>query len=236
MIVGIHQPEHLPWLGFFHKMYLSDVFVLLDNVQYRKNYFQNRNRIRTSTGSCWITVPVLTEGRSSQLINEVQINQNDRKWQQRIWRSLEQNYSRAPFFAEYGLPLKEIYCGQVWYRLVDLNIELIKRLTEWLGSKTELVVASTLGVAGTSTDLLLAICQRLNATVYLSGRFGADYLDESKFRSAGIRVVYQHFTHPEYRQVYKPFVPQMSVIDLLMNHGRESLKILTGGQDSLALE
>jgi len=227
MLVGIHQPEHLPWLGFFHKIYLSDVFVLLDNVQYRKNYFQNRNRIRTSDGFCWVTVPVLAKNRSSQKIDEVEINQNIKNWQRDIWRTIKQNYTKALSFTRYGPFLEEVYCNNQWSRLVDLNICLIKKLVEWLGIKTKLLIASQLNVEGKSSHLLLDICQKVGATEYLSGKFGRDYLDESKFQAVNIEVIYQDFTHPVYKQVYEPFMPAMSVIDLLMNHGEKSLNILT---------
>lgn len=233
MVVGIHQPEHLPWLGFFHKMYLSDIFVLLDNVQYEKNYFQNRNRIRTSKGFCWTTVPVLTKGRSSQLINEVRINALEREWPQKIWGTLEQNYRKAPFFGDYAPSLTKIYCDRKWDKLVDLNISIINQLAKWQGIKTPLVRASNMGVEGKSTDLLLRICQELKASVYLAGKSGRDYLDESKFTDKNIQVFYQNFVHPVYQQQYSPFMPQMSVIDLLMNHGKESLRIITEGQENL---
>jgi hypothetical protein len=233
MIVGIHQPEHLPWLGFFNKMYLSNIFVLLDNVQYEKNYFQNRNRIRTSKGFCWITVPVLTKGRSSQLIDEVRINPLERDWPQKVWRTLEQNYRKAPFYSDYAPFLKGIYCDQKWEKLVDLNISIIKQLAKWQDIKTPLVRASDMGVEGQSTDLLLRICQKLKASAYLSGKSGRDYLDESKFTEENIQVFHQNFVHPIYQQLYSPFLPQMSVIDLLMNHGKESLRIIIEGQDSL---
>ena len=233
MIVGIHQPEYLPWLGFFHKMYHSNIFVLLDNVQYEKNNFQNRNRLRTSNGFCWITVPVLTKGRSLQLINEVSINPVERDWSQKIWRTLEQNYRKAPLYSDYAPFLKGIYCEQKWEKLVDLNITIINHLVTWLGITTSLVLASNLGVTGKSTDLLLRICQELKASAYLSGKFGRNYLDASKFTEKNIQVFYQNFVHPVYKQQYSPFMPQMSVIDLLMNHGKESLRIITEGQENL---
>jgi len=231
MIISIHQPEHLPWLGFFHKMYLSDIFVLLDNVQYRKNYFQNRNRIKTKEGFSWLTVPVLTKGKSYQLINQVEINYTDNNWQKRIWNSIKQNYSRAPFFADFGPALQKLYCDSHWDKLVDLNSSLIKTVTAWLNIKKDLIFASSLDIEGYSTDLLLKICQKLNADTYLSGKFGKEYLDETKFNNANIKVLYHQFTHPVYEQLYKPFVPEMTAVDILMNHGDKSLNILIEGQD-----
>jgi len=227
-VVAIHQPEHLPWLGFFHKMLSSDVFVLLDNVPFRKNYFQNRNRLRGARGPVWITVPVLTKGRSGQLISQVQINPAERRWGKRLWHTLRQCYGRAPFFAHYGPALEELYCHRQWQLLAELNVALIELLRQWLGIGTRLLRASELPVSGSSTLLLWRICRHLGAGAYLSGSHGPQYLDEGPFRQAGIEVLYQDFRHPRYRQLYEPFIPQMSALDLLMNHGPRSLDILRG--------
>jgi hypothetical protein len=232
MRVAIHQPYHLPWLAFFHKMWMSDVFVLLDNVPYSKNDFQNRNRIRTSgtdKGWCLLTVPVLTKGRFGQRINQVEINKADKAWNRRCWRSIEYSYSQAEYFENYQDFFYDLYTAKSWDKLVDLNVYLIEYLTQVLGMDTELVLASDLGVSGSSTELLLGICQKLGADLYISGRFGRDYLDEAQFHQQGIQVVYQDFQHPEYPQVYEPFVPNMSVIDLVFNCGDKSKEIICPG-------
>jgi len=228
MIVGIHQPEHLPWLGFWNKLYKSDLFVLLDNTQFRKNYFQNRNRIRTANGWTWITVPVFTKGKSTQQIKEVEINNvTDITWQKKHWKTIEQNYIRAPYFNEYKDIFSKFYLKK-WTKLADLNIKFIYTIKEILGIKTEIVLGSSLDVKGERSDLLLDICKKVGATTYLSGRFGKDYLEESKFRIENIKVVYQEFNHPVYNQVFKPFIPEMSIIDLIFNEGDKSVIILQG--------
>jgi hypothetical protein len=233
MNISIHQPEHLPWLGFFHKISLVEVFVLLDIVQYRKQYFQNRNRLRTSNGFIMVTVPVISKNRRDQFIKDVEIDWTDRYWPQRIWESIKHNYNKAPYFGKYGEELRAIYCDTLWNRLADLNITLIKKLSDMLGIKTNFIIASNLNETGKSTDLIIAICQKLNAKLYLSGRFGKNYLEETKFDQAGVELKYHNFYHPIYKQVYDPFLPEMSVIDLLMCHGKDSLKILTTGQEKL---
>ena len=222
----IHQPEHIPWLGFFDKVSQADTVVLLDNVPFRKNYFQNRNKIRTQPGWTWLTVPVLAKGMSSQLIQEVQIN-NAVDWQSKHWKSVTQSYSKAPFFPKYSNFLKQIYDRQ-WTYLVDLNEEIIGHIIHQLGIKVKTIKASILGVTGRGTDLLLQICQKLNTGIYLSGISGKDYLEESKFTGQGIKVIYQEFYHPIYRQMYEPFLPGISTIDLLFNQGDKSLDILKG--------
>jgi len=175
MIVTIHQPEHLPWLGFFCKMAQSDLFVVLDTVQYEKNYFQNRNRIRSNsaaTGLTWITVPVLTRGRSHQSIKEVRIDNNNRRWGEKVWQSIRHNYVRAPYFEHYADFIRETYTNGAWDLLVDLNLHIIRHLKDELGIATPLVQASELKAKGSQTELLLAICQELGATRYLSGPGG----------------------------------------------------------------
>ncbi|MFC1951532.1 WbqC family protein [Chloroflexota bacterium] len=226
MILTVHQPEHMPWLGFFDKVWQADVVVLLDNVPFRKNYFQNRNKIRTQQGWTWLTVPVLAKGMSSQLIQEVQINRAV-DWQNKHWKSFTQSYSKAPFFPKYSNFLKQIYDKQ-WAYLADLNEEIIGHMIHKLGIKVKTIRASILGVTGRKTDLLIQICQKLNADIYLSGISGKDYIEESKFTEQGISVIYHEFYHPIYKQLYEPFIPCMSIIDLLVNHGDKSLDILKG--------
>ncbi|MDI6736711.1 MAG: WbqC family protein [bacterium] len=228
MKIAIHQPEHLPWLGFWDKIYKCDIFVLLDNTQFRKNYFQNRNRIRTVNGWTWLTVPVFTKDKSVQLINEVEINNvTDVKWQKKHWKTIEQNYQKTPYFNKYKDIFSEFYVKN-WTKLVNLNISIIYAIKEILGIKTEVVIGSSLDVTGERSDLLLDICKKLGATTYLSGRFGKDYLEIEKFKKENIKVVFQEFNHPVYNQVVKPFIPEMSIIDLIFNEGTKSLTILQG--------
>jgi hypothetical protein len=234
MKVAIHQPEHLPWLGFFHKMSMSDIFVLLDNVPYSKNDFQNRNRIRTrgtEEGWCWLTVPALTKGKFGQKINQVEIN-NVSAWKKKCWKSIIYNYSQSKYFQYYQSFFHDLYHAKNWSKLVDLNVSIIKQLVQFLDMDAELVLSSGLGVSGNGTELLIRICQQLSADMYISGKFGKDYLDEAKFRQQGIHVVYQDCQHPKYPQVYEPFIPNMSVIDLLFNCGDKSKDIIVSSGDS----
>ncbi len=198
--------------------------MLLDSVQFRKNYFQNRNRIRTSDGWVWITVPVLTAGRASQGIAGVEIN-NAVDWRGKIRRSLSLHYGRAPHFAALQRPLFEIL-DRPWERLADLNIAVIAWLSEALGIRRRMVRSSEVGAVGAKSELLLDICRRIGASEYISGISGRTYLDESLFTGAGIVVQYQEFHHPVYRQCYEPFVPCMSALDLLFTHGPEAGPLL----------
>lgn len=230
MLLTIHQPEHLPWLGFFHKAAQADLFVLLDNVQYRHKYFQNRNRIRSQDGECWINVPVRLKGLGHQLINDVQINTNQARWREKCWRSISLNYRKAEYFDRHAGFFETVY-SRPWESLIDLNLELIRYLFGALGISTPLVLASELGASGTGPSLILDLVRKTGADTYLSGVSGIAGQgkdSEVEFNRHGIEVRYQHFLHPVYDQMYKPFIPCLSVVDLLFNHGPGSRDILMG--------
>ena len=227
MIVTIHQPEHMPWLGFFDKVRQADTVVLLDNVQFRKNYFQNRNKIRTQNGWAWITAPIVKAGHDL-LINEVKIAPEN-KWKIENWNLINSAYQKAPYFKKYGEDTRKIYLND-WERLCDLNIALINYFLKILGIERNVAIASKLGIqpGKGGTEVNLNICREMDADIYLSGISGKDYLEESKFTGQGIKVIYQEFYHPIYKQLYEPFLPGMSIIDLLFNHGDKSPDILKG--------
>jgi hypothetical protein len=228
MIVTVHQPEHLPWLGFFHKMSQADLMVLLDTTQFAKDDFQNRNRIKTERGPVWLTVPVYKKGRSEQRILDVEIC-NERNWRHRTWSLIEQSYRRAPCFCAHRDFFQALYARE-WTRLVDLNVRVIEYLAQQLGLGCRILRASDLGIAERGgTEVNLAISRRLGAAAYLSGRMGRDYLDEKSFAEAGIEVRYQDFQHPTYPQQWGGFVSHLSALDLLFNCGEVSLEILCGG-------
>ena len=224
MRVTVHQPEHIPWPGFFHKIARADVFVVLDNVQFRKNYFQNRNKIRTPDGWAWITVPV--HHSLHTLLQDVQISADER-WKKKWLDSLYHAYCKAPYFDEYFPGLKNIINEPI-SSLSALNLSLIRELCRLLGIKTRFVLASGLGASGQGSELILSLCKKVNAKVYLSGVSGKDYLKLDDFSSAGIQVEFQEFHHPIYRQMHLPFMPCMSIVDLLFNYGKESLQIING--------
>lgn len=228
MRVGIHQPMYLPWLGLFDRIYRCDIFVLLDNVPYSKNYYLNRNKIKTPNGWAWLTVPVLTSGKFGQLIKDVQID-NSTGWREKHLKNLFFNYKKAPFFDAYRKPLEEIYQRE-WIYLAELAEELLNFVLESLGIKTPLVKASDLEVQGKKEELLLNICKKLHADEYLSGPDGRNYLNPQLWKESNIKVIFHEYQHPEYPQLYGKFIPNLSIIDLLFNCGTESLKILTQNQ------
>lgn len=217
-VVSIHQPNYLPGLTYFAKMAQCDVFVLLDTVEYSKNNWTNRNRIKGPHGAQWLTVPVLTSGRSDQTIREVETKESA-QWESKHWRALQTNYGGAPCFADYELQLRPIYERQ-WPMLVEINEHLIRLIAGWLDITTELIQASELAeIRGESTSLLVSICQAVDADVYLSGPGGRKYLETKQFRNAGIQLRFHAFEHPTYAQLFGDFIPNLSVIDLLFNEG-----------------
>ncbi|OGS24820.1 MAG: hypothetical protein A2297_07425 [Elusimicrobia bacterium RIFOXYB2_FULL_48_7] len=226
MIVSVHQPQYLPWIGYFHKIAKSDLFVYLDDVQYKKREFQNRNRIRTKTEWQWLTVPVITKERFLQKISEVELD-NTSRWQEKHWNSIKINYSHAPFFKDYREDFENIY-SRKHDRLAGLNIEITAYLLKCFGISTPVKLESEFGLPGASTERIVNICKKLGADTYFSGAGGKDYMDETLFEKENIKLVYQDFKHPVYKQAYPGFEPYMSAIDLLFNCGPESPKIIKG--------
>jgi len=222
MIVAIHQPQYLPWIGYFDKIDCADVFVLLDNVQYKKNEWQNRNRIKTSQGWQWITVPVLY--KYPEKINEVKIN-NTVDWRKKHLNALTYNYSKAPFFEKHRRFLEKTFSTN-WEFLVEINTHVIQYLINALGIDKKIVLASSLRLREGPTDRLVDICKHVQADTYLSGKDGAKYMNLDAFAQAKIKVIFQDFRHPIYPQLYEPFEPLMSIVDLLFNHNHNSLKII----------
>ena len=221
MIVAVHQPQYLPWLGYFDKIDKADIFCFLDTVQFKKNEWQNRNRIKSANGWQWLTTPVLY--RFPQKINTVRIN-NATNWKKKHRQALITNYGKAPFFDEL-FPFFEGIFSQEWEFLADLNINLVQKLLEMLNLGTKATVrASEFQLSDEPTDRLIDICKSVGGETYFAGRGGAEYMDLERFRERGIRVIVQDFKHPVYPQLFGDFQSHLSIIDLLFNCGPDSLQ------------
>lgn len=219
MIVSIHQPAYLPWLGYFDKIARADLFIWLDNVQFQKNSFQNRNKILTKDGPVWLTVPVRTSGVLYETpLKEVEID-NGRNWRAKHLASIRMNYNKAPNFTDYFPGLARFY-EREWPTLDRLCWEMLAHFNALLGVKTPIRRASELNAAGAKSDLILDLCRKAGATTYLSGALGRDYLDLASFAKAGIAIEFQDYKHPSYHQVYPGFVSALAVVDVLMNEVR----------------
>ncbi len=226
MIIGILQPGYLPWLGFFEQIYRCDVFVLYDDVQYDKEGWRNRNRIKTVNGVQWLTVPVLVRFSDRPLITDIRIN-NEVNWRKKHLSSIKQSYGKAPFFKDYNGVFEEAY-SRDWDFLIDLDLWLIMKLAECLGiGEKKILRSSDLPVQGERIERLIHLCKHFGADTFYEGAAGRNYIDRGAFLKQGVRVEFQDYDHPVYCQLYGEFVSHLSVIDLLFNHGRESLSILT---------
>jgi hypothetical protein len=225
-ILAAHQPQYLPWLGYFDKMDQADVFVLLENVQFKKNEWQNRNRIRTAVGWQWLTVPV--RHCFPQTIAEVEIDDRT-AWTRKHLQALKQNYGRAPH-VDALMPQLEAALESPGSHLAPLNIGLIDLVTGVLGIDTPTVLGSDVPAREEPNARLIDLCRALQADIYLSGAGAHEYLDVDAFAAAGIEVRFQAFEHPVYAQRYQPFEPFLSVVDLVMNCGGESLSIIRSGR------
>ncbi len=214
--VAIHQPNYLPYLGFFHKLSLVDTFVLYDTAQFSKNDFHNRNRIKTPSGTAWLTVPVSRP--ALRPIREVRISAAT-SWADRHLKSIEANYSRAAYFVSYRDELRIVF-KKSWLFLAELNESLIRMLAKAWDFPVRFVRASEcLGVTeeASRSSRLVELVRAVGGDEYVSGPGGLDYVDPTVFGGVGLRL--QVFRHAEYRQLWGPFLPSMSAIDLLLNEG-----------------
>jgi hypothetical protein len=223
MRIAIHQPHYLPWLGYVAKWAAADLLVLLDTVQYEKNGFQNRNRVKTRGGARWLTVPV--QARLGMAIHDVPIADADR-WARRHFTTIAHAYAQAPHFGRVRDALRELYETR-WTDLRSVALASMRVIARGLGIRTPVRLASELGVtAGDPTRRLVELCRAVGGTTYLAGRDATKYLDRTAFRDAGIDVVQQRYEHPEYAQLHGSFVPFLSALDILLVHGDDALRII----------
>ncbi len=230
MIVAAHQPHYMPWLGYLDKMAKADLFVVMDDLQYEAQNYQNRQRIKLHSGAQWLTVP-LERGTQSDRICDKQIDNSGstrQHWQRRSWLTLEINYRRAPFWKQYADDLYAVY-AQPWVSLLELDMKMLELARRWLDIRTPMIRASRLKLTGQKTDRLIDLCQKVGARCYLSGGGGSTgYLDVERMGRAGIGVIWQHFEHPHYPQRYPEvgFVSHLGFVDLLLNCGKASRELL----------
>jgi hypothetical protein len=226
MRVGIHQLHYLPWLRYLHKIMRCDVFVILDNIQFNKNGWQNRNRIKGAAGPVLLTVPVHAPYQAS--LDAVGID-TTHAWRRKHWNTIDQAYRKAPFFSQYAPRLEEIYAKE-WHRLNDLNAAMLDLYFTALAIPTRIVYASTLGVPGEATDRLINLMRAVGGTRYYSGAYALQaYLDENRLRDENIALDLQEWASPVYPQLHGDYVPDLSIVDLLMNCGPESRAVLERG-------
>ena len=224
-VVAIHQPNFLPWLGFFDKLARADVFVLLDSVQFPRSghgEWMNRVRVLVQGEARWATVPIRRRG--VQTIAEVELD-DSQPWRRRLLRTIESSYARASFFDE-TYPLVRAIVEHDAPLLADYNEHGVRALALALGlTRAELVRSSTLDVGGTGSDLLAEVTRAVGGTAYLSGGGADEYQREESYRDRGVELEYQRFEHPQYAQGGSTFTPGLSVVDALMHCGAQGVRL-----------
>lgn len=236
MIVSIMQPAYLPWPGYFHRIMASDVHVVLDNVDIDLNSrtkFANRNRIRTPQGASWLTIPLRGDSPSRR-IDELQVFEES-DWRRTHLRTLDQFYTKAPYYAAHREAMHDLIApthGGFMQTVTPITDYLCKTL----GLNVPCILASTLGVTSTKSELILDICAKLGATTYISGPFGRTYLDATAFASRGIQLLIHEYSPQPYTQYFPGFVPALSLIDMLFNHGPATQELIRAGQENAFCE
>ena len=217
--VVIHQPDFVPYLGFFHRFLQADFFIALDHVQFvngSSRAWTHRDKIKTEQGEKWLTVSVNKAPRDTA-INQIELS-TETDWRQDNLRLLEQNYRKAPFYAALMPQIEHLYAAH-HHTLRDFNMASIEMLMNMLDVHLPWVYSSSLNPEGAKNELLVDLLKKVSATQYLSGVGAKDYYEAKPFAEAGIEVVWQDFSHPVYSQQFGDFLPDLSALDLLFNHG-----------------
>jgi hypothetical protein len=225
IILTAHQPAYLPWLGYFDKIIRSDVFVFLDAVQYEERSFISRNKIKTPKGTIWLTVPVCSKGHRKSNMTETRID-NTQGWKKKHLNSIFLNYKKAPRFEILYPKLEEFYKKEFEF-LADLCIHQLFFWLKEIDVEKRIVSLSQLSIQEKKSDLILKICEDLNANHYISGILGKDYIKEENFNRKGITIEYQDYRHPVYPQLWGDFIPNLSILDFCMN--TDNYALIGGG-------
>ena len=230
--IAILQSNYLPWKGVFDIINSVDIFVFLEDVQYTGQDWRNRNKILTSNGPLWITVPIKSKNRRDQLIYQAEIC-DKYFWQKKHFESFQHSYGKAPFYKEYKWIIEDIYLSRKWKNLSNLNIYTTKLISNVLGIKTKFINSLDLNSKGRKDDKIIDMCKKLNADYYLSGPAARNYIDSQKFKDEKIILDYIKYEYPEYNQLHKPFNHFVTILDLIFNCGDSSSYYIWGWRGSL---
>lgn len=228
----IVQPSYIPWRGFFHLIHKADLFVFYDDVQYDSRGWRHRNKITSKCGPVWLSIPVSHKGsqQTGMRICDARVVW-DRNWLEKHWAALESTYARSPFFKSVSETIKPYYERRVEL-LCDLTIPLTIAIARSLGiHDTNFVRSSTLDARGTKTERLLDILQKVSADHYLSGPSAMSYIDEIQLKQAGIELEFMQYSYPDYPQLYPPFQPNLSILDLMFMTGGDAARYIWGLDD-----
>lgn len=225
MKIAILQPNYLPWKGVFDIINLADIFVFLDDVQYTKNDWRNRNKIKTPKGIQWITVPVKSNS-IKQKIFEVEVS-NKVNWQRKHYYSFLANYAKAKYFKEYEFLIEDFYIKNHWKKLSDLNIYTTKKIAEILNIKTNFFLSSELNILSQDKNQrLIDIIKYFDGKIYISGPAAKKYINIDKFKKNNIEIYFMNYNYPEYPQLYGNFIHEVTVLDVIFNCGINAPKYI----------
>ncbi len=225
MIAAIHQPNFIPWIGYFYKMLKADQFIFLDDVQFNRRGYTARVKIKSINGESWLSVPTQKKGRYLQSVMDVELEQ-DEKWKKKIIGSFQSFYGRTNFFKTYFPEIESIILKE-YQNLSELNIALIHLLARQFNIQTQTIKSSELdGIDGQATDRLISICKAVEADKYLSGFGGQNYQEKEVFEQNGLELIVYDFIHPVYQQQWGDFIAGLSAVDLLFNCGPHSIEII----------
>ncbi len=231
MKVVANQSNYLPWKGYFDLIHDADLFVFYDDVQYTKNDWRNRNKIKTPNGRQWLTIPLGAHQHGR--INQVTLPL-DRAWLATHWRLLEKNYRATPHFSRYESFFREVYTRRLWTRLAELNQFLITTIArEFLGIATEFIDSTRFGLTSHKQQRILDLLEAVGAHTYISGPAAKGYLDETCFQAKGIALIWKDYAgYPEYPQFHPPFEHAVSIVDLLFQTGPSATHYIWGWRDA----
>lgn len=228
--IAIVQSNYIPWKGYFDLIRSVDEFIVLDDVQYTKRDWRNRNQIKSPSGLLWLTIPVKVAGRYHQAINEtVTVEDN---WRKQHWQSIVSNYSRSPYFEEYSKKFEPFYRADSENFLSRINRHLMEIVCGILEIKTKLSWSTDYELLTGRNERLLSLCLQAGASEYVSGPSAQSYLDIDSFRKAGVNVTFFNYAgYPEYRQSFGKFEHAVSIIDLIFNEGPKAVNFLERTKD-----
>ena len=228
--VAILQSNYIPWKGYFDIISSVDEFIFYDEMQYTKNDWRNRNKIKTSNGLQWLSIPILTKGHISNNVKIVDAKIVDKKWANSHWNTIKQFYKKAPYFKDYANIFEKLYkeCEQEEY-LCKVNYKFIYAINEILGIKTKISFSQDYRLIEGKTERLVDLVKKAGGTCYLSGPSAKDYIDEKLFKEANIELEWMDYSgYPVYPQLYPPFEHGVSILDLIFNCGPEIIKFMKG--------
>jgi hypothetical protein len=219
--VAIIQSNYIPWKGYFDLIHMVDEFILFDDMQYTRRDWRNRNKIKTTSGVTWLTIPVEVKGKFFQKINETVIS--DPSWNELHWQSIRHSYARAKYFHTYSELLADTYLSTNETLLSNINYRFIKTVCSLLNITTKISWSMDYEITDGKTERLVSICQQAGATEYLSGPAARGYIDEQIFEAADIKLTFMDYSgYEEYNQLYPPFDHSVSIIDLIFNEGPDA--------------